>query len=74
MTVHEITAGGVAALLSDASGRPVSRTTVLSWLIAPGKSAARPCPAWAVDLLKRVAHRATDEHRDQRLKRDQHQA
>jgi hypothetical protein len=70
MIAYDLTTGGAAALLSDASGRPVSQITVKSWLVAPGKVSARPCPRWAVDLLKIAALSATDAHRDLRVKRD----
>ena len=74
MEQHRVTAAGVAKLLSAAGGRPVARTTVLSWLVDPARPSSYPCPSWAVALLETVIEGATDEHRDRRGKYDRRQS
>jgi uncharacterized protein YbjT (DUF2867 family) len=43
---------GAAAIITELSGRPCSLRSIMSWLAAPSASSARPCPTWAVDIIR----------------------
>ena len=51
---HRLTQAESAALICAYTHRPCSVRTVRSWLNDPAAPSARPCPDWAVDVLRQA--------------------
>ena len=48
----DITQKKAAELIARSTRRPCSDRTVRAWLTDADKPSARPCPDWAIDVLK----------------------